>query len=207
LGFSNFTTEDYDYGYDAKMFETKTEDMFTMWKGHDMIAQAYPSIHPTNKIPLGLNVTGNHTYKIKATAFDNFKANQNVYLHDKLTNTYFDLRSKEAYGFTSERGRIEDRFEIVFKANQAKKDLEVIIDNTLIYYNTTSDKLFVKGLEANAEQLTVVNMLGQAVMTQKEVSKEALNQGIHISDLSTGVYIVQITTGDLQNIEKKIIID
>ena len=77
------TTEAYDYGYEAKMFETKSEDIFTMFKGQDMVAQAYRSIHLTNKIRLGLNVTGDYTYKIKATAFDYFKTDQNVYLYDK----------------------------------------------------------------------------------------------------------------------------
>jgi hypothetical protein len=207
LGFSENTTEGYDYGYDAKMFSTKSEDMFTMWKGQDMVAQAYPGIHPTNVIPLGINTTGDYTYKIKATAFDHFKTDQNVYLHDTYTNTYFDLRAKQAYGFTSEAGRFEDRFEIVFMADQAKKDLEETLDNTVIYFNTSSDKLFVKGLDANAQELTLFNMLGQSVLTQQEVSKEALDQGVQISNLNTGVYLVKITTTNLKTIEKKIIID
>ena len=207
LGFSENTTEGYDYGYDAKMFSTKSEDMFTMWKGQDMVAQAYPGIHPTNVIPLGINTTGDYTYKIKATAFDHFKTDQNVYLHDTYTNTYFDLRAKQAYGFTSEAGRFEDRFEIVFMADQAKKDLEETLDNTVIYFNTSSDKLFVKGLDAAGEKLTLINMLGQQVITMSALSTASLENGIHITNLNSGVYIVQLTTETNQIIERKIIID
>ncbi|MBT8267017.1 MAG: T9SS type A sorting domain-containing protein, partial [Bacteroidia bacterium] len=134
-------------------------------------------------------------------------ANQKVYLHDKYTNTYFDLRSKEAYGFTSERGRIEDRFEIVFKAKNSKKDLEVLTDNTSIFYNTTTDMLYVKGLEANAESLVLVNMLGQQVMRINTPSKESLENGIHINNLNSGVYIVSIALDNNQTMEKKIIIN
>ncbi|NND25468.1 MAG: T9SS type A sorting domain-containing protein, partial [Flavobacteriaceae bacterium] len=207
LGFSNFTTEGYDYGYDAKMFETKTEDMFTMWKGHDMIAHAYPSIHPTNVIPVGINVTGIYTYKIKATAFDNMDPAQKIYLRDKYTDTYFDLRSKEAYDFTSERGRIEDRFEIVFMGQKSKNSSIDLSESINIYFNNTTDMLYVKGLETSAESLTLINILGQQVMVINTPSKETLSNGIHMTNLNTGVYIVSITTTNKNTIEKKIKID
>ncbi|MBT8277615.1 MAG: T9SS type A sorting domain-containing protein, partial [Bacteroidia bacterium] len=207
LGFSNFTTEGYDYGYDAKMFETKTEDMFTMWKGHDMIAQAYPSIHPTNVIPVGINVTGIYTYKIKATAFDNMDPAQKIYLRDKYTDTYFNLRSKEAYDFTSERGRIEDRFEIVFMGQKSKNSSIDLSESINIYFNNTTDMLYVKGLETSAESLTLINILGQQVMVINTPSKETLSNGIHMTNLNTGVYIVSITTTNKNTIEKKIKID
>jgi hypothetical protein len=53
----------------------------------------------------------------------------------------------------------------------------------------------------------MTNMLGQAIKTYNTIDNQALENGISISDLSIGVYVVSIQTENNQSIDKKVIIN
>ncbi len=67
--------------------------------------------------------------------------------------------------------------------------------------------MFVKGLNTNAKQLTLSNMLGQNILNFTDVSIQRLVDGIHISNLSSGLYLVSLRTTTNQIIDKKFILD
>ncbi|MDO6595656.1 LamG-like jellyroll fold domain-containing protein [Oceanihabitans sp. 2_MG-2023] len=208
LGFSNITTDAYDYGYEARNTDSNHDDLNLLLDGEYMTIQSYAEITADKVVPLALKTSGNNSYSIKLTALDNIEESQEIYLKDNLTDIYFNLRQDVAYTFTSEAGQFNERFEIVFEENQRLSTEEVIANNnSVIYYNNNSDLLYVKGLNAEVSNLSLMNMLGQTVYKKTNLSNNVLENGMPISQLATGIYVVSIKTKDNQILDKKIIIE
>ena len=207
LGFAETLTMGYDYGYDAKLFASKSDDMYTEFDEHKMVAQAYPAITDGMEIPLTITTTAEHTYSIRATELLHMADDQDIFLRDSYTNTDFDLSAGEVYEFTSEAGQYTDRFKIVFQTKQTLSEDDIILTDTLIYYSTTQDKLFVKGLTQTARSLTLIDMNGRIIQTYRDLTPDVLNGGISINEISSGIYMVSLQTEPNQIINKKLIID
>ncbi|WP_298893159.1 LamG-like jellyroll fold domain-containing protein [uncultured Psychroserpens sp.] len=206
LGFSNFTSDDYDYGYDAKNVDENEDDLNLIFENQFMTMQAYSAISDDKIVPLSLMASGSYNYKIKATQFENFEEEQAIYLKDNLTGTYFDLKSDLAYEFSSDEGEFNNRFEIVFQSEQ--ESLSTNDDDyqyNLIYFNNDSDKLFAKGLQTDVDQLMFLNILGQSVRAYKNLTAQELDNGIEVSNLSTGTYVVYLKMGSRVETKKIII--
>ncbi len=73
--------------------------------------------------------------------------------------------------------------------------------------NQIEDKLYVKQLDEQVKQLSITNLLGQTIKTYNTINNQTLENGINISGLSSGVYIVRVKTNNDQAIDKKVIID
>ena len=73
--------------------------------------------------------------------------------------------------------------------------------------NQLEDKLYVKALSDEAKRFSMINMLGQTVKTYNSINNQTLENGINISDLSSGVYMVSIQTDNNLSIDKKVIIN
>jgi hypothetical protein len=181
--------------------------MGSLLNGQQYVIQAFSPITEDKVVDLNLNASGSFTYSIKTVELTNFADGQEIYLRDNLTNTYFDLTAETTYNFTSEAGLFTDRFDVVFKASETLATEEFTNDNTLIYVNQLEDKLFVKGLSNEAKGLTMTNMLGQTVKAYNTIDNQTLENGISISDLSTGVYIVSVQTENNISIDKRVIIN
>ncbi|MFD2543115.1 LamG-like jellyroll fold domain-containing protein [Lacinutrix gracilariae] len=207
LGFSGYTTDAYDYGYEAKNTDDNHDDLNLMLDGEYMTIQSYAEITDDKVVPLALKTSGNNSYSIKLTETINITEDQDVYLRDNLTNVYYNLRQDTAYTFTSTAGVFNDRFEIVF-SNQTLSTEEVTVNNnTVIYYNNNSSLLYVKGLNNTVSNLQLINMLGQTVYAKTSVSNTALENGLPIHTLATGIYIVKLKTENNNTIDKKIVVE
>lgn len=210
IGFSDFTSSKFDYGYDGKMFADKQEDIYTHFEEQRMVTQAFSSITSKTVVPLGLSASGEYKYSIKISDTENL-GNIEVYLIDKYENVTFNLTNKNNpdYVFKSDSGEFNDRFEIVFNAHEEKPDkksIELDYEYNLVYYSNASKKIFVKRLTENIDELKLMNMLGQTVQKFENVSSSALDNGLSISNISSGTYVVYYKT-ETTTKTKKIIID
>jgi len=77
----------------------------------------------------------------------------------------------------------------------------------MIFYNIQSDKLYVKSLNQSAKRLTLTDMSGKTIHTFSDLSATTLHDGIRITNISSGIYMVSLQTETNQVINKKIIID
>ncbi|MFI1772847.1 LamG-like jellyroll fold domain-containing protein [Thalassobellus citreus] len=208
LGFSPYTSDEYDYGYDAKSIGASNNDLHLSLEGKDMNIQAYSEITADKVVPLNFISSGSNTFNIKITEFENIDENQEIYLKDNETGTYFDLRGGEAYEFTSEQGKFNTRFEIVFQSEQKRLSAEeALTTENFIYYKNSEHKLFAKKLNTSVSKISIVNMLGQIVLEFSDVSQESLKNGLTISNISSGTYIAYFRTEDHQVLSKKIIVN
>ncbi|WGD36002.1 LamG-like jellyroll fold domain-containing protein [Olleya sp. YS] len=209
LGFSDTTSDTFDYGYDALANETFANDLTMTLDAKPMVIQAFGQITVDKVIDLNFKADGIATYTIKATEILNLEDNQPVYLLDNLTGNYHDLKSGLDYNFTSLVGEFNNRFDIVFQNPDtlSNDEFELDTDNTVIYFNSTQELLYVKGLDQDVKSATLYNAIGQEVFKSTSVTKNQLESGLQISNLSTGMYIVSIKTEKNQIIDKKIIIE
>ena len=208
LGFSETATDGFDYGLDGGYIDDIPEDdMGSLFEGKQYAIQAFAPITPEKEIDLNLNASGDYSYSIKAVELSNIDENQEVYLRDNLTGTYFDLRGDDAYEFTSAAGTFNDRFDVVFKNNQTLDKDEFEIDNILIYNNRLEHKLYVKGLKEDVKSLKLTNMLGQVVKSFGQLTANTLESGVFLGDLSSGVYMVNVVTDNNLKVDKKIILE
>lgn len=208
LGFGDEATDGFDYGFDGGVvYDLPADDMGSLLNDKQYVIQAYSPITADKVVDLNLNASGNYSYSLKISELENIDDSQEIYLRDNLTNTYFNLRNNQTYEFTSEAGIFSERFDVVFQTEDTLSNEDFGSENVLIYVNNFEDKLFVKELSNQVQQLNLTNMLGQVVKTYTKINKLTLENGIDISNLSSGVYIVSIQTENNQTIDKKVIIN
>jgi hypothetical protein len=208
LGFSNQTTDAFDYGYDAINTETRNNDLNLDLNGENMNIQAYSPITADKVVPLNFKSSGDNSFEIRITEMENLDESQDIYLRDNLTGTYFDLTQDMAYSFSSAQGIFNNRFEIVFQSEQQSLSTEEnAITENYMYFKNTTNTFYVKKLNTAVSKLTLVNMRGQTVFELQDVSTEALANGIPFNNIATGAYVVCMRTEANEVLTKKVIVN
>jgi hypothetical protein len=208
LGFSDSTSDGFDYGFDSECDEINNNDLNLNLEGKDMNIQAYGSLTKEKIVPLNFKSSGENTFEILLANIENIDETEEIYIKDNLTGDYFDLRSNEAYRFSSDQGKFNERFEIVFQSQQQSLSTEEVIhEENFIYYLNKRRKIYVKKLSAPVKRMSLISMTGQTVMEINNVPDELLNNGIEIPKVSSGGYIACFRTEDNQVFTKKLIVN
>lgn len=208
LGFhSSFTDEFVELGYDGAIIATPLPNDFGgLLDGIQFLIQALAPISNDKEIDLTFTSDGTLTYIIKSIEISNIAATQPIYLRDKLTGSYFNLRNTNGYKFSSAAGTFNQRFSVVFNEGGLSVPKEEI-SNTVLYYSENQGKLFVKGLKKPVNNIEVYNASGQKILENDAVSLSVLQNGMLMHNLSTGLYIVRLQLENNETLEKKIIIE
>ncbi|WP_166960468.1 LamG-like jellyroll fold domain-containing protein [Yeosuana marina] len=208
LGFSDITSDGYDYGYDAECGELNNNDLNLNFEGKNMNIQAYGPITEDKVVPLNFSSSGNNSFELKISELDNIDSSQEIYLKDNMTGEYFDLTQETPYSFTSEAGKFNNRFEIVFQSEAKTLGIEELkATENFIYYQNNTRSLFVKKLNGSVTKFSLINITGQSVFDLNDVSQETLNNGLKIPNVSSGAYIAWFRTDTNQVLTKKIIVN
>ncbi len=208
LGFSENTSDSFDYGFDSECNEVNNNDLNLNLDGKNMNIQAYSKLTENKVIPINFKSSGQNSFEILLTELENFDETHEIYLKDNLTGDYFDLRSNEPYSFNSEQGKFNERFEIVFQSEQQSLSVDnVLTDQNFIYYLGDERRLYVKKLSSSLTRMSVISISGKIIMELNNISSQDLNSGIEIPNVASGAYIVYFRTNDSQVLTKKIIIN
>ncbi len=206
LGFSETTTDGFDYGYDAECNESNNNDLNLNLEGKNMNIQAYGPITADKSVPLNFKSSGNNSFEIRITETENLEEGLQVYLRDHLTESYFELTTNEVYSFSSEQGKFNNRFEIVFQ-NEAKtlSTEEAAFTENYIYYQNRTNTLFAKKLNSDVKKLALISMRGETVLEVDNVPTGSLENGFKFSNIATGAYVVCLRTETNEVLTKKIV--
>ena len=208
FGFGEDINDDaFDYGYDARASEVFANDLLSTLDGEDYIIQGYSTIQSDKEVALRLKSDAVAMYTIKMTEAKNIDASQDIYIYDSLEGVYHDLRSGD-YNFSAQAGDDADRLKIVFQMEQSlsNEDFEAT-NNVSIFVNNNLNQLHIKGLDQEIKGLNLINMLGQNVMRLSNVNATQASTGVKLNNLSTGVYIVDVTLKDGRVLSKKVTIN
>lgn len=208
LGFSEDTSDDYDYGYDSKNVEEYSDDLNLALEDELMTMQAYGPITEDKVVPLVLKTSGSYNYTIKVSEMENIPEAQELYIKDNLTGEYFDLRNEEQpFEFSSEEGEFNDRLEIVFQQQQSEtlSQIEENIEDINLYYAMGRKKIVVLNpTSEDLKSMEIINMLGQSVARIGTFEGSYNEYGL--PQLSAGTYIVNLTTATGASMTRKFIV-
>ncbi len=206
LGFSDQTTDGYDYGYDAETHDASNNDLNLAMEGKSMNIQAYSKITADKVVPLNFRSSGEHTFEIKISELENIPEDQDIYLRDNLTGEYFNLREDQPYRFTSEQGIFNLRLEVVFQDQASTLSTEeASIEENYIYYDKGTNSLYAKQLEGEVTRFTLYSITGQSVMELADVERTRLTNGLELPNMASGTYIAVFRTDTNNVITKKLI--
>ncbi|MEL0455515.1 LamG domain-containing protein [Flavobacteriaceae bacterium SZ-1-7] len=208
LGFSDYTTDAFDYGYDAKCTESNNNDLNLSLEGQNMTMQAYSAITADKAVPLNFKSSGDNAFEIRATELENMEEGQEIYLRDNLTGSYFDLTQDVAYAFSSGAGVFNSRFEIVFQSQSQLLGVEESMETkNSIYYLNNNKTLYVKKLHNKEGHLALLNMHGQTILEMENLLSGQLAKGVELKNVASGSYMVCLRTEANEVLTKKIIVN
>ena len=204
LSFSETTSDGFDEGYEIKNLEVLADDLNLILNDELMSAQAYGPINEDKVVPLVLESTGNYNFTIGLVTMENM-GSQSIRLRDNFTGEYFDLRSYEAFEFSSDAGTFLDRFEVFFKSTTlSQTDIE--IEQMDIRYISGTNTIAVANPNHRAvKRMEVFNISSQKVYTNGIVhNTPSINY--QVGPLVTGVYIIRLVTEGNTSITQKLFI-
>ncbi len=202
LSFSESTSDDFDDGYDTKNLQLLPDDLNLLLNGEFYTTQAYSEINEEKIVDLVFQASGSYNYSIQLTALENMGA-QNLELRDNLNEVTFDLRSGEAFEFSSESGYFPGRFQITFKTTTLSQN-EFDIENLDVrYINDTNSITISNPNNIDIKQVEVFNIAGQKVYDNNTVSNES-SINFKLNNLFTGAYIIKLVTNDNSILTQKI---
>ncbi|MGL2965741.1 T9SS sorting signal type C domain-containing protein [Flavobacterium sp. XGLA_31] len=204
VGYVQGATNGFDSMFDGKTLPVgNSVGIYTKVDNYDLSIQGKSlPFTDTDVIPIAYSTTLNGELTINLENYDGLFDNQNIYILDKVTNIYHDIKEGN-FTFSTVSGTFEDRFELRF-TNTAlgtvtpDYDASVIVVNNHQQLNILSDASPVKAVE-------VFDILGKQLYAQNGLSTNNFQTG-NIST-TTQVVLVKITLENNVTVIKKTLIN
>lgn len=211
MAFNPNTSDDYDLGYDGISPDVYSNAPNMVYFGQNnndkkCVITTLP-FEMDKRIPIAFKCAAASNFKVKVSDVINFTDAENVYIHDKETNIYFDIKNGE-FSMNLPAGENANRFEVTFRNFDvlANENNNVGADSFEVYQNNKNAMLtIVNTLSKDVLNCTVYDVTGKLVITKKNLGKNNLIE-LPTNALSDGVYIVKLNTADNVSVEKKIIV-
>jgi hypothetical protein len=202
VGYIEGATNDVDWGYDSKFRHTGDVKIYT-FVGDDKLAiqgKALP-FSSNDSIPLGFTTSLSGEFLINLYQFDNFFENQSVYLLDKYTNTFHDIK-QGVYVFTSISGTFDDRFELRFTNETLSLNPIINTKNSILCYANDTN-IIVKSQDIQIQSIMVFDNAGRLLFDKNKIDVTE----IKITEVAKNnqLLLVQVVTDDGIKSTKKII--
>lgn len=209
LGFKDTCTNGFDYSADAKSTNSSApSNVYFILNSQDgEFAMSADRFDVDKKHPIGLRNTNQTNFKIKVSELLwNFDANQAIYLHDKLVDTYTDIKNNE-FVITLPPGNIKDRFEITFKNTVALSTNDsVLAENLIVFQNNKNSMLTLKNPTGIAlKSFELFDISGKAMLSKSKLGTELIYEYSTVA-LSEGVYVAKLITETNQVIATKVVV-
>ncbi|MGJ8593273.1 MAG: T9SS type A sorting domain-containing protein [Aquaticitalea sp.] len=196
-------TEFYDVGLEAKSPEGPSSDAYWPLDNDAYVIQAH-DFDIDLKIPMVIRL--NESQPISFSLFDiqNFDASQPIFIHDKETGVYVNLRNQN-YDLNLPVGNYSNRFEISF-TEETLSTPEVTAADFKIFQENPKAQLTI--LNPNGIDIKSVRMFDTAGKQIFDAPNLSLESAYHFSTktLSEGVYVATITLGTNEVISKKVVV-
>ncbi|MEO9571662.1 MAG: FG-GAP-like repeat-containing protein [Polaribacter sp.] len=208
----NGTTTGFDNGYDSSIFSGTGNNSFEVYthlvtddKGLDLAIQSLPNSNYENMIiPVGVNAELGTEITFSADVL-NIPSKLDVYLEDKLTNTFTLLGESEAnYKATfSDTYNGIGRFYIHTNSSSIL-NTSTILSETINIYKVDNNTIKISGLQNQKAMVKLFDIQGKQMMQELFTAEKEKN--ILIPKIAKGIYIVQLYT-DKGKMNQKIVIE
>lgn len=195
-------SDGFDPGADAKSPDTPDIDMYFLIDNTQYVISVVAfDIH--KKIPVGFKANIPANFKIAVGGMVNFADAENVYLHDKQTDVYHDIKNA-TYSFDLPAGTVNDRYEITFLNAEALSIPELAADAFDVLQNNTLQLLTISNPHMmDIKAVSLYDISGKLIFNKTKLGVKD-NYQFSTSGIAEAVYIVKVITTDNQPFGKKI---
>ena len=204
LAFSQNATDGYDRAMDAKLLddELPANNYFFMDTNRYVIDVVPFDID--KKIAIGFSNIAEANYKIMVNEMLNIPEVTNVFLHDKTTGLYHDIKNS-FYDLTLAAGVYNTQFEITFKSDNLGID-ETKNQNFEVRQDNTNKNLIVENpLHLEVTNCNLYDVVGRHIFTKTNLGTNS-SYTFATSHLSNGIYIVKLSSNGKTEMGQKIIV-
>ena len=201
---------DLDPGYDAGAFNQSMKLSTRLPQGSQETAFSINAMGidalQNTRVPLEIRQNAGQAFTISIADMD-LPEDIYVYLEDTLNGTFTSLKEQDFELVAQNDLSGVDRFFVVFKSNSVLSSGDTLDIDALNVYKANSDSFVtIAGISPELGKLNVslYNILGQTVR-EKALSSATATQTISTDGLASGLYIVQIRSGN-QVFTKKIVV-
>jgi hypothetical protein len=157
------------------------------------------------KIAIGFKNTNQANYKITVKEILNFTDAESVFLHDKVSDEFFDIKNS-FHELTLEAGVNNTQFEITFKKKISLGVADVENKEFMVFQNNSTKNMTINNpLQKDLESCSLYDVAGKMVFSKKNLGSE-VNYSFSTSNLSDGIYIVKLLTNEKNETGQKIIV-
>ncbi|CAM4407874.1 T9SS sorting signal type C domain-containing protein [Flavobacterium terrigena] len=211
MAFNPNTTDDYDLGYDGVSPDVyvNAPDMVYFGQNNNdkkCVITTLP-FAMEKRIPIAFKCGAASTFKVKVSDVINFTGSENVYIFDKETGIYHDIKNGD-FNTSLPAGENASRFEVTFKNfDVLSNDNNNLVANSFNVFQNNENAMLtiVNTLGKEISNCSVYDVTGKLVITKKNLGSNNLIE-LPTNALSDGVYIVKLNTADNVSVEKKIIV-
>ena len=203
LAFNSSSTDGVDRFMDASSANDSPANVYFVLSNTEYVINSMP-FDINKKIAIGFRNLAQANYKITVNEISNLTEVENVYLHDKTTNQYYDIKNS-FYDLTLPAGTYNTRYEITFKNGTLGVD-GLAKNNFVVFQDKTTKNLTI----SNPSQLEIAScglydVAGKLIFHKNQLGTE-LSYLFPTSNLSDGIYIVKLASTDKIEMGQKIIV-
>lgn len=201
LTFHPAATDSADFAMDAQSPDTANMDMYFVVDNAEYIIDVVAfDIH--KRIPIGFKNPNSATFKIAVGEMINFDGAENVYVHDKVTDEYFNIVNS-TYEMTLPAGVNNSRYEITFE-NETLGLPTLSSDSFEVIQNNVSQVLMVSNPNLiPLKSITLYDIAGKQIFTSTSIGVKD-KYYFPTSAISDAVYVVKVITANNQDFGKKV---
>ena len=205
LAFIPEATDGVDRAMDAmSSCDAAAADVYFVLEDNEYVINAI-NFNVDKKIPIGFKNGAQANYKITVKEILNFTEANTVYLHDKKTNLFYDIKN-DFHELTLPAGVNNTQFEITFKSNVSLGVEDLTSQGFVVYQNNTSKNLTINNpLLMDLTACGLYDVAGKLIFHNKDLGVNS-SYKFSTSGLRDGIYIVKLSTKDNSVVGKKIII-
>ena len=206
VGADKNTTNQFDIGYDAPMFDMDGDDMFWEIGKSQFVIQGVPNFEDNQIIPFGLSIANAGLVTVKIDALENVPSNTKIYLFDNTTKSYHNIKNNP-FAITLPIGEYNNRFSLRFTNKKHNVEQHDFNDGISILYSRNYKILIIQNKieDAIVNKVYLFNLSGLAMANWDVENQDQTRIQIPIKNVNSGVYIVKIQTSK-GNFSKKIMI-
>ncbi|WP_333601438.1 T9SS sorting signal type C domain-containing protein, partial [Flavobacterium sp.] len=204
VGYVQGATNDFDSLYDGKTLPAGNPVSIYTTVGTDNLSIQGRTLpfDARDVVPVGYTTTINGELTITLDNYDGLFDEQDVYLLDKFTGIYHDLKAGN-FTFTTTSGTFNNRFELHYTTTALGIDTPTVVDKD-IKVITNNRELTVLCAAASITKVEVFDILGKLLFTQNNLNTHELQTTT--LNIAPQMILVKVTTDNGQTITKKTLI-
>ncbi|UUC45549.1 LamG-like jellyroll fold domain-containing protein [Flavobacterium cerinum] len=198
-------TDDWDYGYDGIVIDDDLpQDMLFHLGDKKLVIQGVGHFNDASFYPLYVKTDVAGIVKFKIDALENFNPDQPVYIHNNITNSYYDIRNSD-YEVAIPAGE-NYNFTLCFETKRLSVT-ENVLESVNVAYLQGNNQIRIQNklTDVSVGSVSLYNVLGQQLNSWRTATMEQQEIVLPVNNVSTGTYIVKVDTNK-GSISKKIII-